>query len=403
MSKLSNSGIALCLTVLFLSCSSLEDEPATCDYKANSSDFSMTLRTVDDAIKIAMDAKSMISSSSNSRVQDSRDVDFVNGIKCVISCRGRGVADTLMYVVNYCNDQGFALIPCNTNLDPLLAVTESGHYYPSEDCTNPGLSYFMDLATEYVQNPKRVIRPGENYEEIRRVYVNGDTVLPRLSVQWGQRGIYGQYCPNSIAGCNNTAVAMVMSYFEFPSRMKLSYMGSSSDYILNWANIKCHKSGTVEDNCSAQSPHSDIAHIMREIGYRSGSVYESGATSTSPSSTRQTMKDFGFDVSGFKDYSELCIRKNIGDGIVIMSGYNEAGGHTWVVDGYKYKHTLVVDYIKREGEFLEQEVSSYNYDEMFNHIDWGWNGLHNGYFNDGVFATSSGDFSGNVIYFTVNI
>lgn len=46
---------------------------------------------------------------------------------------------------------------------------------------------------------------------------------------------------------------------------------------------------------------------------------------------------------------------------------------------------------------------SLTHDEVYNHVNWGWNGLHNGYFNDGVFSTAAGAFEDNVIFFTTNL
>jgi len=397
----------LCLLVALYGCDSIEEAETLLnpseDISINVSDY----RTHDEIMTIVNDALKLLNENPYSRSYQIREIDNSNEIKYVISSsHGRGGnADTLMYIVNFKDEKGFAVISAKKNQDPILAVTESGHYSNKEECDNPGLSLFMDMAENYIANSRGTKRPGDPTQEeyIRRVFVSGDSVLPRISLEWGQRGVYGQYCPNNISGCNNTAAAMAMSYFEYPNHIALQYLGSNIEIGLNWGNIKRHKSGIYDSCCSTDSPHSAIGHLLRELGHRSNSIYNPNETSTYPSNTRKALNDIGYKVGSIRNYSKQCIRKYIDDGIILMSGYNDNGGHTWIVDGYKYIHTTVIDYIKRENEFLEQEVSSYNYDEMYNHFNWGWNGMHNGYFNDGVFSTAAGAFEDNVIFFTTNL
>ena len=396
---------ALCLLFAFNSCDSMEEAETLLPSSYDIHSAKSSTRTYDEIMIIANDAKNLLDETLNSRSSQIREIDG-DEIKYVISSNysRTGNADTLIYVVNFKEKKGFAVISAKRNQDPILAVTESGYYSTKDDCDNPGLTLFMDMAENYVANSRGSIRPGDPTQEeyIRKVFVSGDSVLPRISLEWGQGGIYGQYCPNNIAGCNNTAAAMAMSYFEYPDIISLKYL-DGKQIALNWGNIKQHQSGTTDYCCSTNPPHSAIGHLLRELGHRSNSIYNHNETSTYPSNTRKTLNDIGYKVGSIRNYSKQCIRKYIDDGIILMSGYNDNGGHTWIVDGYKYIHTAVIDYIKKENEFLEQEVSSYNYDEVYNHVNWGWNGMHNGYFNDGVFSTAAGAFEDNVVFFTVKL
>ncbi len=67
------------------------------------------------------------------------------------------VDDTLMYVFNYDNNQGYALVSTNLATEPLIAVTEQGHLDPSQETDNPGLKLYLEMAKQYVAKTKNII------------------------------------------------------------------------------------------------------------------------------------------------------------------------------------------------------------------------------------------------------
>ena len=71
-------------------------------------------------------------------------------------------------------------------------------------------------------------------------------------------------------------------------------------------------------------------------------------------------------------------------------------GHVWIVDGYKFKHIIDIEYIVTldpdNGREISRELS---YDNSHTvtylvHVNWGWNGIDNGYFNYPCFAPELG-------------
>ncbi len=88
------------------------------------------------------------SSRGRSVVDCSRPVEIVRGP----ASRSSG-SDTLLYVVNFEDDQGFAVIAATRAVDELLAVTSQGHYYPESDPdaeSVPAFDMWMETAREYV-------------------------------------------------------------------------------------------------------------------------------------------------------------------------------------------------------------------------------------------------------------
>ncbi len=381
-------------------------------------------RTLDEAISIANEAKGMLNNSKSSRAGINREIDLTDGIKYVVSNVSRSNPDTLLYILNYKDNAGFAVISTRRSTEALLAVTESGTYTSPEDCDNPGFNMFMDMATAYVANaPVEPVKPPTTpgvdgpfeIQEVKREEITlvNDTLPHRVEVEWVQSGIFGAYCKNGIAGCNNVAAGMAMSYFEYPSSISLTYMDTPQNMTLDWKNIKRHKKGIYDFCCQPNSPHTTIGKLLRELGHRSGSNYNSAeATSTLPSKTRSALKKLGFKVGDIKKYYSKCIWANIGDGVIIISGYQNSdgdGGHTWLVDGYAYLKKQVIEYVRpiSSPEWIETENVITEY--MYNWFNWGMNNYDNtlnGYYSDGVFITRSPEHYNlgyNVKFFTVNI
>lgn len=70
-----------------------------------------------------------------------------SGIKTICNRESRGQNDTLIYVVNYEDNKGFALISAVDDSQPVLAVVPNGSYDPEIGTDNPGFNLFMDAAT----------------------------------------------------------------------------------------------------------------------------------------------------------------------------------------------------------------------------------------------------------------
>jgi hypothetical protein len=69
---------------------------------------------------------------------------------------------------------------------------------------------------------------------------------------------------------------------------------------------------------------------------------------------------------------------------------NNDDGHAWVIDGCYYvkvKYVMQVSY--DEGVTWSVYQEQYTYRTCHNHINWGWDGVYNGYFEGSVFNVFS--------------
>ena len=104
-------------------------------------------------------------------------------------------------------------------------------------------------------------------------------------------------------------------------------------------------------------------------------------TDTREPQMKATARSLGFTVEDWKAYNDTCLLDPLLDRHpVVVSGIrNDTIGHMWVVDG-----------------FLDMTITSYSaievgqpapvtYREIYNHVNWGWDGRSNGYFLSNIF------------------
>lgn len=356
---------------------------------------SSSFRTIDDAVAIASKAATWINGATSSRA--ARKVDD-GSVTCITSGKQfADHADTLLYVINYTNDGGFAVVGASLSLPELLVVTDSGRYDDGlREACPPCYDYLNSLQNSIVNAdglPTSPTTPAGIREEVTTsVY---SQVSPRLQVSWGQRGCEGKYCPNGCAGCVNVALAMAMSYFEYPISIGVTFPDAPTSFTsLNWSEMKNHD-GTTKDsinNCNdaaSASAHESISLLLRELGYRhQSSYYSNGHTGTTLSNNRSLVSNLGFTISDTKDFSS-SVYSDLGTGLAVVMGSMQSDGseaHMWLMDGYKimkvirrmYSYTTTED--GRIIYTLESETTSY---ENYPHYNWGYNGVCNGYFLEG--------------------
>lgn len=384
-------------------------------------------RTLDEAIKIANEAKGMLNNSKASRADVTREIDLTDGIKYVVSDVSRSNPDTLLYILNYKDNAGFAVISTRRSTEALLAVTESGTYTTPDDCDNPGFNMFMDMATAYVANapvdpptPPGIDGPLEIQEcKTEEIIWADDTIPHRVEVEWDQTGFYGDYCKNGIAGCNNVAAAMTMSYFEHPKSINLTYDNTLKTILLDWQNIKRHKSGIYDFCCQPKPPHETIAQLLRELGERSNSDYSKDTvTGTTLIDTWNMLNNLGYKLGNIQNFYTKCIKHCLGDGIIIIAGLkptNHDIGHVWISDGYLHHKKQVIQSVRPISSKEWIVIDDVTTESMFNWFNWGWTDYssdindcynrRNGYYNDAVFKPrhSTDNYAYKVRFFTVNI
>lgn len=384
-----------------------------------------SIRTLEEAAVIARDAIGMLPTPDSRSSARTFNITNTKILKNTSPSRG-ATTDTLMYVFNFDNEQGYAIVAANRNLEPLIAVTEQGYYNPDEPIENPGFADFMARAEaaanrEIISDtikPFRPINPELSQTKVVDETMEKWEITPNYNLRWGQRNPEGLLYDNTYSGCTNTAMAIIMSYYDYPATIELTFNNSNETIALNWSEIKHHvqsiNGDTFYDDCPSLYPnnHTIISKLLRQLGELNESfdVIETAETGEVSHSTGtydykpiSTFEKLGFIVtSGYRAISDdiLYEMKNGGYKLLVRGKEkNKRYGHNWVIDGVQYEKIRHSEWVKEYGKDWEL-IGDYSYRyRKFCHCNWGWNGNNNGWFNINYYINPSvaGSFDGGHI------
>lgn len=337
-------------------------------------------RSYDDARAFAESALSLLGEDTKSPIRRIASGECVTNS---ITKSDNDRRDTLFYVFNYADNEGFAIINANPGMEPIIAVTEKGYYNDGESTGVPALDEYINVLKE-----KLLLRfdPPELYYWYDYITIC-ETVNRNVGVRWGHRDIYGQYCPNGNAGCVATAMAQIMAYHLQPSSF-IASVDMDNDYdiddvvSLNWSAIKNHvHTHTLPQTCS--SVHTNIGALLREIGEQVFMDYDDDGSYASVDDVPGAFFHFGYSTSSVLAVNNTMLKSALFNyGPVYMRG----GGHAWVADGYKVYKYYYCRFERAVGDgspvITEQTLISETY---YTHINWGWDGDCNGYFGLGIY------------------
>ena len=361
-------------------------------------------RSYEEALMIAQEAVEMLEENNATRSGKPRVVS-TNSVQYIVhtsSTRSSKGSDTLMYVFNYENDEGFAVISANRETEDLIAVAEQGHYIVGEDTENKGFELFMNMAEEYIKttkedNPIIMANNDGPVDMCELVHITRKRLInsygPFVTTRWGQDAPYNQYCVTDTgtviaAGCLITAVAQILSYYEFPTQIAINYEGGAYTLPLNWSEIKKHLGG-YPYTCTC-TEHETISLLFRQLGYRLGANYWIEDNGGSPHLLNETFRLLGYNQGQLQPYSSSVVQSSLSQGqLVCISAYSSEGfegGHAWVIDGYRTLEETKIEYSRNTvtGEMTElwRDITRTN---RYNHFNWGWDGNYNGYYLCDVF------------------
>lgn len=292
------------------------------------------------------------------------------------------------YVFPNANSKGFTIVSGDDRLPEIVGYSSQGSY--DENNLPEGFVSFM----EAYQNLYNKVNLGDaealkNLAEIKawrnKKNASAETssaVAPLLgNIEWDQTSPYNNMCPRydsvhvAATGCVATAMAQVMAYYKYPKQLKADIPGyvnrwngipmeiptiTQEEGIYDWDNMlpKYNK----EANATQQQKDA-VAKLMYHCGAAVQMTY--GQESAASVSASKLAKYFGYDADLMMDLSRSSftldkwmqiIDTELAAGRpVLYGGQASDGGHQFICDG-------------KDGEGLY-------------HINWGWSGSQNGYFD----------------------
>lgn len=362
--------------------------------------------SVDEAAEIAEDGIKTFY-GGNSRTLNSKTFNRNNSI-VITNSKSRSGNDTLMYIFNFDNEEGFAIVAADKSYKPaLIAITESGNYTVDSSNNFPGLNDYMEKASTMLSNRKPIIDLDSiNTDDLAEYRIIRDTtyyheVKPNFELCWGQEIPEGDLCPNGFCGCLNLAVGMALTYTQMPiSKIPLTYDNISDSLSINWKELRQHKRSyshteryKLDNDECVQNTHETIAKMLRQFGHTTNSTYYFAqsqlgtGTGTNPKNLNQLLSFVNLTAKETLYYAGQMYNavSNTSPLIIIGLVSNIDACHAWLIDG-----VYGIDY--HEGEYVRQNGGPWilandrgDTSIRYLHMNWGWNGFANGYFNLGVY------------------
>lgn len=169
---------------------------------------------------------------------------------------------------------------------------------------------------------------------------------------------------------------------------------------MSWSDYNNYNNGrtpfqlTCEDN---------LGRLCRELGERVQAVYSPNVTSAYTYDMAILLSQINPSLNVRTYWGTPIARNELGNGIIMMRGerytneadsvtetHKKCSGHSWIVDGYRHKiihHEIYL--LDSDGNYTYSPSASFTERLDVQHINWGWNGTCNGYFNLDVFNPSA--------------
>ena len=378
------------LSILSLICCSVEGEGIKSTPFSNNIDNEIYKTSIGEAISLAKDVRQSLSKEVKTRViSPSDEISSVvvcrkNEIKNVtrnsVSCFA--LPDTIMYIINFANNSGYAIMAADKRFGGIFVYAEEGNLYSIEDTDNAGLKIFLSSIEEYCME-KLASNGGLADDSVGKIhrpdyptYSIDSLISPLLTTKWGQGPPYNNYCPvinDTVCptGCVATAVGQLVAYYSYPN----SYNG----HVYDWDWITLGPIPTFTEGING------VALLMQDIGRITETTYGTTESGTNPSRVIESFDSLGYHHrTGIDPYSfSICLSEISRGCPVLIKGNNGdfSSGHIWVLDGI-----LILDYVEIQQTFYGP-IPHHTYEQLV-HCNWGQNGNGNGYYLSGVFDTA---------------
>lgn len=109
-------------------------------------------------------------------------------------------------------------------------------------------------------------------------------------------------------------------------------------------------------------------------------------TSTPTANVTNAFEYFGYTSDGLRAFNEHDAKLSVDNDRPLYSrGASGAGGHGWVVDGYKYERKTINYY--NYYLYVDNPFESVDIYRIYFHCNWGWNGQSDGYYLSDAFLS----------------
>ena len=297
---------------------------------------------------------------------------------------------TQLYIVHL-KPQGFVVMPVNENLQPVLAYSTE-HNMP-EEISNPEVRWLLDTYAKQV-NYATVTKWQNAYNrKLWRDFENGifkdkkqaKTVGPLLQTHWTQQAGFNAECPPGVqSGCVAIAMAQTLKYWNYPDT-GANWNGyrhpvfSSGSTTYDWGYLHAYFSQTHYDWTNMQNDYATdaAAELVYHCGIAVNMFYTAWGAAASSADVPVALANYfrysqDMQFVHRNEYTQAEWKQMLMDNLdlgypIPYSGSGNSGGHEFVCDGYD--------------------------DDTLFHLNLGWGGYADGYYEIDSINAGGYDFS----------
>ena len=281
------------------------------------------------------------------------------------------------YAFNIGDNDGFVIVSGDDSLTELVGYSDSGSFDPDNMPDN--MRSWLQAYSGYVAS----VQAGDSKAKRQQLgNVTTIVVRPFVTTEWNQGEPYDRFTPllnngaHCATGCVATAMAQVMKYYEWPERGEGSnsyeydpYGTLSMDFsqsVYDWENmLDIYSSYYDEGNIVPEYNDGQagaVAKLMYDCGISVNMMYGESSGAYDPAIPNAFKSYFKYksdiyyrDNMSSKEFMDVLLSELDEKRPVLICGAGLGGGHAFVGDGYDSNN--------------------------FVHINWGWGGYSDGYFN----------------------
>lgn len=287
---------------------------------------------------------------------------------------------TCYYVFANGEDKGFTIVSGDDRMPEVVGYSAQGTYDPDHLPANyvGFMKAYQETVEALLKGDAQVSGGLAEARQWRAERAGTAAVAPLLGgIKWNQTEPYNNRCPlydetnRSVTGCVATAMAQVMMYHQYPKELKstieayttkskgIKIPAINSGETYDWDNMLPDYSKTDYNSAQADA----VAKLMYHCGAAVEMDY--GPSSGANVTPAILATYFGYDADLMQDLTRTCFTLQqwmtlIDNELkakrpILYSGQSSDGGHEFVCDGSDGKG--------------------------FYHINWGWGGYQDGYFD----------------------
>ncbi len=290
-------------------------------------------------------------------------------------------SDKYFHIFNAPNNGGFVIISTNQQTKTILGYSDEGNFDNQnipENLKQWLAVYAGEIESINLQPEKSVTQPTKIVQNSTENSNLAASVSPLLrNIKWNQNSPYNLLCPiidstnntRAAAGCGATALAQVMKYYNWPPSgsgsnsyttetlkipLNVNFAGTQYD----WANMT-----GIYNTASTEVQKNAVATLIYHCAVAVNMDFNKSSSAYTTDIARALFKNFGYDSNAqvyIRNYYtrnewENMIKTELNNNRpVLYNGQASDGGHIFVCDGYDANGLY--------------------------HINWGWGGISDGYF-----------------------